>query len=107
MRRCYTCFREIEDGKTVCSHCQETVNNQPKEAIYLAPGTILANRYLIGHCVGAGGFGIIYKAWDRKHETVVAVKEFFASRLVTRAAGTKEVIINKKSHEEFQYRKIN
>ena len=105
MRRCYACFCEIDDGITVCPHCQETVNNQPKEAIYLAPGTILANRYLIGHCVGAGGFGIIYKAWDQKHETVVAVKEFFASRLVTRAAGTKEVIINKKSHEEFQYRK--
>ena len=105
MRQCYSCFGELKEDATICPHCQETVNDQPKEAIYLSPGTVLADRYVLGHCVGAGGFGIIYKAWDKKHETVVAVKEFFASRLVTRAAKTKEVIINKKSQDEFQYRK--
>ena len=105
MRTCYTCFRETDDTIAVCPHCGEIINDQPKEPIYLAPGTVLAQRYVLGHCVGAGGFGIIYRAWDRHHEAVVAVKEFFAGRLVTRAAGTKDVIINKKSQTEFMYRK--
>lgn len=47
----------------------------------------------------------MYSAWDSKLETVVAVKEFFVSRLVTRAEGLKNLIVSKKSHEEFEYRK--
>jgi len=56
-----------------------------------------SNRYIVGEVVGAGGFGIVYKAWDTKLETIVAVKEFFISRLVTRAEGLKNVIISKNS----------
>lgn len=59
----------------------------------------------MGHAVGSGGFGIVYRAWDSKLETVVAVKEFFVSRLVTRAEGLKNLIVTKKSQEEFEYRK--
>ena len=66
---------------------------------------MLANRYIVGEVVGAGGFGIVYKAWDTKLETIVAVKEFFISRLVTRAEGLKNVIISKNSKDEFDYRK--
>ena len=105
MGLCYNCFKEIEEHATSCPCCGHIVDNQPKEPIYLAPGTVLADRYVLGHCVGAGGFGVIYRAWDRNHETVVAVKEFFAGRLVTRAAGTKDVIVNQKSQAEFTYRK--
>lgn len=105
MSLCYNCFHNLADGESVCPHCGETVNHLPKEPIHLAPGTKLAGRYILGHCVGAGGFGIIYKAWDSHHETIVAVKEFFASRMVTRAVGESAVIVNKKSQAEFQYRK--
>jgi len=105
MNRCYSCFKEYEEQYDICPFCGEVKNTQPKEPIYLYPGTILAERYILGEAVGAGGFGIIYKAWDMKLETIVAVKEFFVSRLMTRAAGAKEVIVNKKSQAEFEYRK--
>lgn len=105
MRRCYSCFKECEKDSVICPFCGENLVEEAKEPIHLVPGTVLADRYIIGLAVGAGGFGIIYKAWDTKLETVIAVKEFFASRLVTRAATTKEVIINKKSQAEFEYRK--
>ena len=96
MNKCYSCFKECDDGISTCPFCGEEINTTPKEPIHLIPGTILAERYLIGKAVGAGGFGIIYNAWDKKLDTIVAVKEFFAGRLVTRAAKTKDVIINKK-----------
>ncbi len=105
MRRCYECFSEFDDAFSVCPHCGEVYNNKPDEPIYLVPGTLLANRYIVGHAVGAGGFGIVYKAWDTKLETIVAVKEFFVSRLVTRAEGLKNVIVSSKSKVEYDYRK--
>ena len=105
MNMCFSCFKEYEAQFDVCPFCGSVKVSGPEEAIHLYPGTVLAGRYILGTSVGSGGFGIIYKAWDSKLETIVAVKEFFASRLMTRAAGTKEVILNKKSQEEYAYRK--
>lgn len=105
MKRCLECFSEYEDTFSVCPHCGSVEDLTPKEPVHLAPGTVLYDRYLLGKAVGSGGFGIVYKAWDLKLETVVAVKEFFVSRLVTRAVGLKELIITQKSQTEFTYRK--
>ncbi len=105
MKRCFHCFKEYDTSVTVCPHCGGVEITKPREPIHLAPGTILANRYILGTTVGSGGFGIVYTAWDMKLETIVAVKEFFVSRLVTRAEGLKNLIITKKSYEEFEYRK--
>ena len=105
MKRCYSCFKLYDDFEKVCPYCGREEIIEVQEPIYLEPGSLLNRRYLIGESIGAGGFGIIYKAWDSKLETIVAVKEFFASRLVTRAKGQKKVIINSKSKEEFVYRK--
>ena len=85
MKRCFSCFKEFNESLSVCPYCGHVEITKAEEPIYLAPGTMLANRYIVGEVVGAGGFGIVYKAWDTKLETIVAVKEFFISRLVTRA----------------------
>lgn len=106
MKRCFVCFKEYDDTYQVCPHCGSVEIKRPKEPIHLVPGTVLSDRYILGQSVGSGGFGIVYIAWDLKLETVVAVKEFFASRLVTRAEGLKNLIITKKSIEEFEYRKV-
>lgn len=105
MRKCFSCFKDFDGDYTVCPHCGQVIVTKPLVAIHLAPGTILAERYILGTAVGAGGFGIVYRAWDSKLETIVAVKEFFVTRLMTRAEGLKGVIVNKKSQMEFDYRK--
>lgn len=107
MAVCYSCFHEYGDEFDVCPHCGVIKNSEPAEPNYLRPGILLADRYMIGHAIDAGGFGIVYKAYDTKMETVVAVKEFFVSRMMTRAAGETEVIVSRKkeSQEEFRYRK--
>ena len=101
MKRCYSCFHSYEDAYGICPFCGQPEITEPKEPIHLKPGTVLANRYIIGEVTGSGGFGIVYKAYDSKLETVVAVKEFFISRLMTRAQGQKELIINQKTQTEF------
>ena len=105
MRKCFSCFKDFDGDFAVCPHCGQVIVTKPLVAIHLAPGTILAERYILGTAVGAGGFGIVYRAWDSKLETIVAVKEFFVTRLMTRAEGLKGVIVNKKSQMEFDYRK--
>ena len=105
MKRCLSCFKEYDDWVQVCPHCGTVEITKPKEPVHLMPATILANRYILGQAVGAGGFGIVYSAWDLKLEIAVAVKEFFISRLVTRAEGLKDLIVTKKAQEEFDYRK--
>lgn len=105
MKRCFSCFKEYYDSFDVCPHCGSVFMRAPKEPVHLYPGTVLAGRYIIGETVGSGGFGIIYKAWDVKLEIIVAVKEFFPARLVTRAEGLKNLIVSRKAQDEFNYRK--
>ena len=105
MIRCLNCFNVYDDYLGLCPYCG-AYGVTGREPIDLAPGTTLSNgRYVIGLSVNAGGFGIVYKAWDIKLNIVIAIKEFYPSQIVTRAAGTKELIVIGKSREEFEYRK--
>lgn len=49
----------------------------------LPPGTTILN-YRIEGVLGAGGFGITYKAHDLRLDTTVAIKEYFPSALAVR-----------------------
>ena len=105
MKTCFHCFGQYGDEFFVCPHCGTIYQPEPKEQIYLDPGTMLANRYLIGESIGAGGFGVVYRAWDYKLETVVAIKEYFPTGIVTRAKGNPELIVLGKRRDEYEYRK--
>jgi len=63
------------------------------ELYHLFPGTILKDRYIVGQVLGFGGFGITYKAWDAKLETIVAIKEYYPSGIVNRVPGEQNVIL--------------
>ncbi|MBE6759615.1 MAG: serine/threonine protein kinase [Ruminococcaceae bacterium] len=61
---------------------------------HLHPGmTLKDNRYKILKVVGAGGFGVVYKAFDSKLNIDVAIKELYPSSLVNRVPGEKKMII--------------
>lgn len=49
----------------------------------LLPGTLLLN-YRVESVLGAGGFGITYKAHDLRLDTTVAIKEYFPAALAVR-----------------------
>lgn len=67
----------------------------------LAPGTVL-DRYSIDSVLGAGGFGVTYRATDMATGECVALKENFPSYLVTRdAAGNVAAAPHEK--EEFAW----
>ncbi len=91
--RCLNCFREINEDK-ICSFCHSHQENVKNKLNCLQPGvTLNEGRYLIGKAINAGGFGIVYKAFDRTLEIVVAIKEFFPSQLASRVVRRKEIVL--------------
>ena len=103
MERCPDCMREHAEGVRYCPYCGYE-NYQPVNGNQLPVGTMLDNRYFIGTVIGVGGFGIIYKAWDNKLNTTVAVKECFPNGLVTRSSGQIRVEVVNNSAKEKQYK---
>ena len=89
-RRCLNCMKLFmipegyEADDNCCPYCGFIENTLPQNISYLRTGVVLKDRYVIGTVIGAGGFGITYKAWDNTLDTVVAIKEFFPQGIVLR-----------------------
>lgn len=108
-RRCLNCMKEFsipegqESNKFACPFCDYIEGTAPKEITYLYPGTLLQNRYIIGTTLGAGGFGITYKAWDTTLDMVVAIKEYYPAGMVQRVPGDPNLIVYGGRHQEEFY----
>lgn len=111
MTRCNNCFQEYEEVLGLCPYCGFAPGETSPDVYCLSPGTMLGDethpdRYIVGQKIGMGGFGIIYKAWDRRLETMVAIKEFYPSGLVNRVANSSSIILaSQKREAEFTYGK--
>lgn len=88
MRYCPYCMKEIKG--TWCPHCQKDTADA-SNGTNLAIGTILNTHYVIGRCLGAGGFGVTYLAKDLNLGLTVAIKEYFPSCWAYRRKNTQEV----------------
>lgn len=93
MKRCYGCFENISDDLEVCPFCGYIEGTPPEEAVHMEPGTVLAERYIIGKVIGYGGFGVTYIGWDAKLEQKVAIKEYLPSEFSTRMPGQSQVSV--------------
>ena len=91
--RCNNCFEEYDAEFEICPHCGYISGDPAKELYHLYPGMILNDRYIVGQVLGFGGFGITYKVWDKRLNTIVAIKEYYPSGLVNRVPGTMNVIL--------------
>jgi len=99
---CMNCMHEMGEYE-VCAFCGWSEGLPPREAYHLYPRTILNDRYEIGVTIGFGGFGIIYRAWDRMLGMQVAIKEYYPSGLVNRAPMEKKVVVYSGSrYDQFQ-----
>ena len=79
---CYHCMNEIPDGGD-CPYCGPDFPSE--EVVYrLRPGTILHNKFLVGDCIGEGGFGITYIGRDLTLDMKVAIKEYYPNGCVNR-----------------------
>lgn len=93
MIMCYNCFQEHQNENGICPHCGFDSSTAKREVNHLPKGTVLSGRYIIGELLGAGGFGITYKSYDKELEAIVAIKEYFPNGIVNRIPGTTDVIL--------------
>lgn len=93
MKKCAGCFELIRDDLEVCPFCGYIEGSAPDEVLHLFPGTILADRYIIGRVLGFGGFGVTYIGWDRILEQKIAIKEYLPSEFSTRMPGNTTVTV--------------
>ncbi len=102
--KCGGCFKEYDDEFGICPECGHYEGKPAKEPYQLYPGIMLANRYIIGNVLGFGGFGVTYKAWDKKLDSVVCIKEYYPSGIVNRNPGTSNLILfSGVKKKEFEY----
>lgn len=98
---CENCFSEV-CGEP-CSNCGYDPKTGGHDPLTLKPGSILRGRYIAGKCIGKGGFGITYLAYDAKAGKKVAIKEYYPLGLARRTGGDPTVQVpNNKKAEMFK-----
>lgn len=98
--RCYGCMEEKTSGLK-CPNCGWIEGSDQESPLYLLPGTVLHDKYLIGNALGHGGFGITYLAWDLNLNLKLAIKEYLPQELAYRTGGQIEVSIYKKTLADY------
>ncbi len=76
----------------VCPFCGYREGTPPQAPHYLAPGTVLAGKYLVGRGLGHGGFGTTYIARDQVLGVKLAIKEYLPQDCASRAPGSNLVV---------------
>ena len=98
---CVNCMHTMDETTRYCPSCgyeRGTYVNNPHQ---LPVFTILQGRYLIGKCLGEGGFGITYLALDLISGQCVAIKELFVQGLLNRQKG--KTVLIESSQESRRY----
>jgi len=99
---CMGCMEGLDDNLDLCPHCGYVRGTPPLEACHITPGTILAERYILGRVLGFGGFGVTYIGYDKILEKKIAVKEYLPGEFSTRMPGkTKLTIYTGDKKEQF------
>ncbi len=98
---CPNCFTSAGTG-TACLECGAALT-APVNDLVLAPGSVLAERYMVGRVLGQGGFGATYLGQDVKLSTRVAIKEYLPFGCVSRASNRKGLQVNPSMAESYQF----
>jgi serine/threonine protein kinase len=76
-------------------------SSDPTDGNALPPGTVLGE-FEIKALIGAGGFGIVYLAYDRSLDRHVAIKEYMPSAFASRTGDASVVVKSSRNTETFE-----
>jgi hypothetical protein len=82
-------FMEISEGAALCPHCGWRRDSAATWPLYMPPGTVLRDQYLVGRALGQAGSGVTYLAGDQTLARKVELKEFFPKGIATRLPGAR------------------
>lgn len=76
LTRCPNCFREYESKLGLCPFCGFAPGDSAQDPQALLPGTILADRFIVGAVRNKAPQTILYDAWDQLHNQKVMAWEY-------------------------------
>lgn len=91
MRRCSGCFELVNNGMEVCPFCGYVEGSPAESSLYLAPGTVLSGRYIIGKKMSLDRDRVVYMAWDNASSLKVIIKEYLPFKYASRALDSNKV----------------
>ena len=92
VKLCMGCMNEL-DANGVCHYCSYT-DDMPHLQSYLAPRTVLDNRYIVGKMLTYNGEGASYICYDTIRKTKAVVREYMPDTLCERERGSQKLIVN-------------
>lgn len=84
-------------------HQQSRPALPPRTRIVRRGGDAVEEAYIIGRCLGVGGFGITYIGWDNRFKRVVAIKEYFPATVADRSGDGVTVAPRFTQQEAFEH----
>ena len=97
---CMGCMRD-KGEEEVCPFCGYS-DAAPRFLSYLAPRTVINNRYIVGKVLSYNGESVTYIGYDVIGERKVKVHEYFPDTLVTRGEDGKSVAVNSGRQIQFK-----
>ena len=97
MNRCPDCMNEW-DGR-MCASCGYQPGASMVTPNALPPGTVLANRYVLGNALCVSRQSIAYAAWDQQMEQRMIITEFYPAVIVKRIQG---MVTPQRNQAQFQ-----
>ena len=92
MRRCLSCFTQIDEYMGICPYCGYVEGYSAQNKIFLAPGTKLSDRYTVGKVLYSDRNNAYYIAWDYAFKTKVKIREYLPVNEVKRDTDTKALV---------------
>lgn len=90
---CYRCMEKYDGLLHVCPNCGYE-ENTPHNPMYITPGTVLHDRYLIGILLEFNGEGATYVGLDISTGCRVLLREYMPVNLCTRVKGKAIISVN-------------
>lgn len=92
LKLCMGCMghKEYSGPCEICGY----MDNTAYLPSYLAPKTVLMNRYIVGRLLSHNGEGAVYIAYDTEKNKVVEIKEYMPDLLCTRKKNEKTITVN-------------
>lgn len=82
--RCIYCFAEKEENKEACPACGYENGFCSMPGWWLAPGTIIKGRYMVGKPLSENEEELSYLGWDMAKECQLEIVEYFPKPYVKR-----------------------
>lgn len=90
---CFKCMEQYDSQRTVCPNCGYHYSGDYNK-MYIAPGTVLHDRYLVGLLLEYNGEGATYTGYDKVTGCKVLIREYMPINLCTRVKGKPTISVN-------------